>query len=174
MNPCRFLWRNMTHAHPLKTLLANRISKQKDTYLYFISRLILLRRLTNSSMMSWWKRFWREDCVKNHVSLTADIYNNQQGFMKTGLKQEYITEIKRGVGQGWVLSPLLFNTYRMQMRHTKFQPRLSEDIGLPVYNEEDSKDNLFGQYRTASGNWKRSRAITNVSSWKRKQKFHPN
>lgn len=49
------------------------------------------------------------------IRIIANLYWNQKAFVKVGDEQTDELEIQRGVRQGCVLSPLLFNLYSEQV-----------------------------------------------------------
>ncbi|KAG1671311.1 LINE-1 retrotransposable element ORF2 protein [Nymphon striatum] len=96
----------------LKTILANRIDTKKNTYLCFIDFVKAFDRVEHDKLIKVLKE--REVCAMDR-KIIADIYRRQKAFMLEDKEKKYPISIKRGVRQGCILSPVLFNTYADEM-----------------------------------------------------------
>ena len=63
----------------------------------------------------------------NEIQIIKKIYKNQIGFMKEYSENQYPIDIKRGERQGWILSPILFNTYAEETVKL-----MDENLGIPL------------------------------------------
>ena len=91
----------------LKAILANRIDMKKDTYLCFIDFVKAFDWVEHAELLEVLKE--REVCAMD-MKIITDIYRRQKAFMLAD-KEKYPINIKKGVTQGCILSPVLFNTY---------------------------------------------------------------
>ena len=92
----------------LKTILNNRINHGKSTYLWFIDFTKAFDRVEHKMLIDVLKK---KGVKQAEIRLICDIYNKQRAFMRNDSERENEIKIKRGVRQGCILSPILFNIY---------------------------------------------------------------
>ena len=64
------------------------------------------------------------------VRITSEIYSRQKAFMTRDEHHKFPLRTKRGVRQGHILSPVLFNAYADEM-----MKRANPDEGVVVYGD---------------------------------------
>ena len=92
----------------LKTALSNRLNLKKDTVLCFIDFVKAFDRVELSLLF---KTLQNRGVHNREISLLSEIYTRQKAYMIGDAEKTQEITIKRGVRQGCILSPVLFNTY---------------------------------------------------------------
>ena len=92
----------------LKTILKNRINHGKSTYLCFIDFTKAFDRVEHKMLIDVLKK---KGVKPAEIRLICEIYNKQRAFMPNDSERENDMKTKRGVRQGRILSPILFNIY---------------------------------------------------------------
>ena len=92
----------------MKAILASRINMKKKTYLCFIDFTKAFDRVDHTLLLN---ILHERGVPEREIELLTEIYSNQEGHMKDDDAKQYPIRIGRGVRQGCVLSPILYNTY---------------------------------------------------------------
>ena len=108
----------------LKTILANSINSKQDTYICFIDFKKAFDRVEHDILIDILNK---KAIPANEIRIIKKIYENQIGFMKDDSEKQYPIHIKRGVRQGCILSPILFNTYAEETFKL-----MDENLGIPL------------------------------------------
>lgn len=113
----------------LKTILMNRIHTKQETYLCFIDFVKAFDRVEHDLLVNTLRK---RNVNKRDIELIEDIYSRQQAFMQMDEDRVNPINIKRGVRQGCILSPLLFNTYADEMMNN-----IGEKFGVEALEDPD-------------------------------------
>ena len=118
----------------LRTIIEQYMNTNKDLYLCFIDYEKAFDRVNHERMIQCLQQL---DIDGKDLKLIRNLYWNQKAFIRTenGLSPEI--QIKRGVRQGCVLSPSLFNLYtenylNSSLLHKK-SPALQMQVLLSMY-----------------------------------------
>ena len=91
------------------TLLSEKVmEEQKDLYICFLDYTKAFNRIKHEKIIELLQRL---DTNGKDIQLTRNRYWEQQACIRIGNLMSGCTNIKRGVRQGCVLSPVLFNLY---------------------------------------------------------------
>ena len=108
----------------LKTILANGINSKQDSYICFIDFKKAFDRVEHDILIDILNK---KAIPANEIRIIKKIYENQIGFMKDDSEKQYPIDVKRGVRQGCILSPILFNTYAEDTFKL-----MDENLGIPL------------------------------------------
>ena len=89
----------------LKTILVNRINSKQGIYICVIDFKKAFDRVEHDILIDILNK---KATPNNEIRIIKKIYENQIGFMKEDSEKQYPIDIKRGVRQGCILSPILF------------------------------------------------------------------
>ena len=76
-----------------------------------------------------WKILQEMGIPDHHICLLRNVYAGQEATVRTGYGTTDCFQIRKGVHQGYILSPCLFNLYAEYMKH-KLESRLLGGISI--------------------------------------------
>lgn len=96
----------------LNVLTQRCLDVNRDLYICFIDYNKAFDKVKHDQLIDLLKN---KNLDKQDVRLISNLYYNQRATVKNGQERSEEVEIKRGVRQGCILSPLLFNAYSEQI-----------------------------------------------------------
>lgn len=108
-----------------RVLIERAIEKKKTIYLCFIDYTKAFDRVRHDKLME----LMRKTGIPNHeIRLIANLYWRQTATVRTNKGETEEIEIKRGIRQGCILSPVLFNLYSEYL----IEEALNNSSGLKI------------------------------------------